>query len=224
MDASGLTDDDLALEAGSVSSEVREEFPELGLVSVTVAARPGRTPRPIKQRLRDLSDRFRGSQAVTMRQDPIPWAYRVFYRQVGIDPDARRTPMEEAAVQRLLKGAFKSRNLLDDALTIALIETGVPLWALDADKIEGELSIRQAEPGERLGRGEEEPTPLPDGRLVVADAVGPVAVLFGGLAPGHGVVDSTVRMTLFSVQVAGVPAIHVEEAFWTCVEVLAAGE
>jgi hypothetical protein len=27
-------------------------------------------------------------------------------------------------------------------------------------------------------------------------------------------------MTLYSLQVAGVPAIHVEEAFWTCLSIL----
>ena len=87
--------------SGWVADEVREEFPELRLISVTLDARPGRSTPGVQERLRGLSDRFRGANAVTMRQDPIPWAYRVFYRHVGLDPDAERTPIEAAAVERL---------------------------------------------------------------------------------------------------------------------------
>ncbi len=61
-----------------------------------------------------------------MRQDPVPWAYRVFWRQVGIDPDTDRTPVEQIALDRLKWGGLRSRNLLDDAITIATLETGVP--------------------------------------------------------------------------------------------------
>ena len=54
----------------------------------------------------------------------------------------------------------------------------------------------------------------------MADDAGPVGVLFGALAPGRGVGPETTRMTLFSVQVAGVPDIHVEEALWTVADIL----
>jgi DNA/RNA-binding domain of Phe-tRNA-synthetase-like protein len=221
VEASGLSggDADVDLVRGEVDASVRVEFPELGLLAATVQHGSGRSPRAVKARLRDLSDRFRGSHAITMRQDPLPWAYRVFYRHIGLDPDATRPPGEAAAVDRLMHGAFRSQNLLDDALLIALLETGVPIWALDADRVEGPIHIRPAGPDEPLGRGPEAMR-LPAGRLVVADERSPVAVLFGEIAPGHGVSPTTGRMTLFALQVAGVPAIHVEEAFWTCVEIL----
>jgi DNA/RNA-binding domain of Phe-tRNA-synthetase-like protein len=166
-----------------------------------------------------MSSRFRGPQAVAMRQEPIPWAYRVFYRHIGLDPDADRTPVEHAAVQRLIQGAFKSRNRLDDALLIALVETGVPIWAFDAATVDGALSIRLTGTAERLGHDARAPA-LVSGRLVVADERSPLAVLFGDLAPDHGVTSHTTRMTLFTVQVQGVPEIHVEEAIYTCVEIL----
>jgi DNA/RNA-binding domain of Phe-tRNA-synthetase-like protein len=201
---------------------VREEFPELALLWVSLEATAGRSPKGVRQRLRALSDRFRGSHAVTMRQAPIPWAYRVFYRHIGLDPDADRTPGEAAAVERLVHGAFRSENLLDDALTIALVETGVPIWALDADRVEGDLGVRLAGERERLGRDPAAP-PLMPGRLVVADERSALAVLFGDLAPGHGVTRHTRRMTLVTLQVAGVPSIHVDEALHTCVEVLRSG-
>jgi DNA/RNA-binding domain of Phe-tRNA-synthetase-like protein len=205
--------------AGWVDAEVAEEFPALRLLELPVTARPGRSPRSVRDRLKYLSNRFRGAQAVAQRQQPVPWAYRVFYRHVGLDPDAERTPAEAATLERLVKGGFKSENLLDDALLIALVETGVPIWALDDTQVDGPLGIRLAETGERLGRAEDAP-PVPEGRLVVADAGGPLAVLFGDLAPGHGVTPDTEAMRLFSVQVDGVPSIHVEEALWQCADIL----
>jgi len=206
-------------EAGWVDAEVADEFPELRLFELAVDARPGRTPRSVQERLRYLSSRFRGPQAVAQRQQPVPWAYRVFYRHVGLDPDADRTPAEAAMLDRLMHGGFKSDNLLDDALLVALVETGVPIWALDAAKVDGTLGVRVAAEGEHLGRAEDAP-PVPAGRLVVADARSPLAVLFGEVAPGHGVTRDTASMRLFSVQVAGVPAIHVEEALFQCSEIL----
>jgi hypothetical protein len=61
---------------------------------------------------------------------------------------------------------------------------------------------------------------VPAGRLVVADDRSPLAILFGELAPRHGVTPDTRAMRLFSVQVAGVPSIHVEEALWQCSDIL----
>ena len=98
----------------------------------------------------------------------------------------------------------------------------MPIWALDDAAVDGGLGLRTAREGERLGRVEGAP-PVPPGRLVVADRTSPVAVLFGELAPGHGVTPETRRMTMFSVQVAGVPRIHVEESLFTCVDLLRDG-
>ena len=109
--------------------------------------------------------------------------------------------------------------MLDDALTIAIMETGVPVWALDADRVEGELGLRPAHRGEQLGAGEYAHD-LPSGRLVVADDAGPVGVLFGALAPGRGVSPETTRMTLLALQVASVPDIHVEEALWAVSDIV----
>lgn len=196
--------DEPLLAEGWVADEVREEFPDLRLRTMVVPRGSGKTPPEIRDRLRMLSDRFRGAQAIVMRQAPIPSAYRVFFRHVGLDPDTTRTPIEEAAVQRLVQGGFKATNLLDDAMLLALIETGIPLWALDADQVSEPLGI---------GTG-------PDGRLAVHDADGPLATLFGDIAPGRGVTKQTTRMLVYTVQVPGVPGIFVDEAMWTCLGVL----
>lgn len=201
---------------GWVALEVSEEFPELSLLTTEVGARPARrSPRALKERLHQLSNRFHGAQAINLRQHPIPAAYRIFYRHIGLDPDLQRTPIEQAVLERMLRGGFRSRNLVDDALLIGLVETGVPVWALDADTLEGPLGIRLTQAGELLGRSADA-LPMAEGRLVVADAAAPLAELFGAIASGHGVNPETRRLALFAVQVAGVPAIHVEEALWTC--------
>ena len=204
-------EDEAAPERGWVAPAVADEFSGLGIAWITVEARSGRSPRQVKERLRELSNRFHGGHAIQMRQRPIPWAYRVFFRQIGLDPDRTRTPVEQLALERMKQGAFVSRSQLDDALTIAIIETGVALRAFDADRAEGRLGLRASAPGESLEgrRGE-----LPSETLVIADEHRPLALLFGATAEGRGVHPHTSRITLAALAVKGVPEIAVEEALW----------
>jgi DNA/RNA-binding domain of Phe-tRNA-synthetase-like protein len=187
---------------------------------MTVQGRVGPSPRSVKQRLRALSNRFHGASVVAMRTQPIPHAYRAFFRQIGLDPDSTRIPSEDVAVARLLHGGLRSEGLPRDALVIALVETGVPVWALDADRVEaGGLGIRLSVSGEMFGTPG---YPLAPGRLVVVDARQAHALLFGALAPGHEASRGTRRMVLFAVGVGGVPDIHLEEALWVGRDVLEA--
>ena len=204
-------------EAGWVAPELRDELPGLGLRYALVERGSGRSPRELKQRLRELSDRFSGPQAINLRHQPIPWAYRVFYRHIGLDPDEQPTPVEELALERIKHGGFRSRSLLDDALTIAIMESGVALRAFDADKVSGAPGIRSSQPGEEL---EGRPGELPLGTLVIADEARPLALLVGATASGRGVVPRTKRTMLCALQVKGVPDIAVEEAIWLAGEVL----
>lgn len=211
---------ELAAAAGFVDPAVQEEFPGLRLDWLTLEGRMRDSPPDVAKRLRALSSRYRGANVIAMRTQPIPHAYRTFFRQIGLDPDTRRVPSEDVAVTRLLDGQFRSRNLIQDALLIALIETGVPVWALNADLVDaGGLGIRPTATGERLG-SVEPAHHLPPGRLVVADAVQIHAVLFGDVAPGHVIGSGTTRIALFTVGVDGVPAIHIEEALWIAVETM----
>ena len=202
-----------AIEDGWVAPELRQEFPGLALRYVVIERGSGRSPRGLKQRLRILSDRFAGPQAIAMRSKPIPWAYRVFFRHIGLDPDRTRTPVEQLALERMQHGGFRSRSVLDDALTIAIVESGVAIRAFDADRVEGGLGIRGSAPGEGL---EGRPGELPPGTLVVADEVRPVALLFAAIASGRGVRRRTRRTTLAAIAVDGVPEAAVEEALWLC--------
>lgn len=144
-----------------------------------------------------------------MRTKPVPQAFRAFFRQIGLDPDVRRIPSEEAAVARLLQGGFRSVDRIADACLVALIETGVPVWALDAERVAPDgLGIRLAG----------EPTP---GSLVVGDGEGACCILFEDPAPDRWVGPRTRRVTLFAVAVDGVPEIHVEEALWCAADLIA---
>jgi DNA/RNA-binding domain of Phe-tRNA-synthetase-like protein len=140
----------------------------------------------------------------------------VFARQVGIDPDTDRTPVEAIALERLRHGGLKSENLVDDALTIAIAETGVPVFALDADKVEGEPGLRLSRPGERLAGVR----PLSARQLVVADDSKAVAIVLGEVSHDAGVTPETARMVLCALRVKGVPEIAVEEALWITAETL----
>ena len=208
-----------AIEDGWVEPELRQEFPGLGLRYVTVERGSGRSSRELKQRLRLLSDRFTGGEAINLRHRPIPWAYRVFFRHIGLDPDRTRTPVEQLALERMQHGGFRSRSVLDDALTIAIVESGVAIRAFDADRIEGRLGVRGSAPGEGL---EGRPGELPAGTLVVADEIRPVALLFAAIASGRGVRRRTRRTILAAIAVEGVPEIAVEEALWLCSDTLSA--
>jgi DNA/RNA-binding domain of Phe-tRNA-synthetase-like protein len=202
---------EVAPEPGWVDEALTEEFPGLSIVSTTIESTTGRSPEALKERLRLLSDRIAGAQAIQLRQQPIPWAYRVFFRHIGLDPDTTRTPIEQLIFERMHDGRFKSRNRVEDALTIAMVEVGVALRAFDADRVEGRVGLRLSAEGEGFeGRA----SPLADGTIVVADEKRALGVLFDRTAEGRGVKRATSRILLVAIGVRGVPDIALEEALW----------
>jgi DNA/RNA-binding domain of Phe-tRNA-synthetase-like protein len=205
-------------EQGWVAPHIAAEFPGLGIASITVDGGPGKSAEVVRGRLRDLSDRFYGSHAIHLRERPIPWAYRVFFRQIGLDPDRTRTPIEQLVLERLEDGAFKSVGMPQDALNIAIVETGVALRAFDGEQV-GRLCIRDAGPGESLP---EQPDELAQGTLVIADERGPIGRLFGEPAEWSGIERVSRRLTIVAIQVEGVPQISVDEALWMAVATLQA--
>ncbi len=209
------------LDDGWIDAELAAEFPDLKLRTAavpTVAAGPSEG---VREQLRFVSDRMSGARAIKLRRDPIPSAYRVFYRHVGLDPDKTLTPVEQAALGRLFHGGYSGGDRVGDALLLALVETGVPIYAVDEETLAGPLGVRPARAGERLGTGEHDPDLRP-GRLVVADPDQAVAALFGDVAPAFRVTKRCRTVRLLAVGVAGVPRIHVEEALFACAEALQA--
>jgi hypothetical protein len=189
---------DPALVAAAVDPLVADEHPCLRVWTARVATRPGRTPPELRDRLRVIADRLRGPQAVAMRSKPVPWAYRVLYRHLGIDPDVTRTPLEALVLDRLLHGGFTTRGVPEDALALATLETGVPVYAADADRV-GALELA---PDDR-------------GRLTLGDERGPVAVLFEPPLPDRAPRGDTRALMLVAIQAPGVEDVYVHEAMWT---------
>jgi DNA/RNA-binding domain of Phe-tRNA-synthetase-like protein len=208
--------DDEVAEGGWIASELRDELPGLGLRFAIVEGGPTRSPAHVRHRLRALSDRFTGAQAINLRHQAIPWAYRVFYRHIGLDPDEQPTPVERLSLERMLHGGFVSQNLLDDALAVAIIESGVALRAFDAEHVVGPLGIRPSAHGEALAERQ-----LVPGTLVIADERRPLGLLFGDPESSIGVPTSrTRRAVIAAIQVRGVPDIAIEEAIWLAASVL----
>jgi DNA/RNA-binding domain of Phe-tRNA-synthetase-like protein len=211
--------EEVPLESGWVVPSLRTEFGGLGLRYTVIDAGTGRSPRELRGRLKHLSDRVYGQHVVNLRREPIASAYRVFFRQIGIDPDEYLPPGEAAMLERLRAGRFTSRDLLEDALTVAVVETGVSVRAFDGDRIEGSLGLRIAQPGEHLAGDRVD---LPEGAIVVADERRPLGLVFGDTGTAVMVAGQTARIALCVVGIPGVPDISVEEALWTAKGILTA--
>lgn len=190
---------------GFVEPQLAAEHPGLWLAWTEVEAAPRPSPPDLRARLRGLADRMHGAQAIALRSRDVPHAYRVFFRHVGLDPDLVRTPPEAVALRRMQEGGLHSRGLVDDALTVAVLETGVGVSAFDAAGLAGGLGLQ-----------------LADGTIVIADDEGPVAVLFGEPVARAAVRRDTRRLALVAVAVPNVAQLFVEEALWTAWEILRA--
>lgn len=212
-----MSDDDPR--EGSVDAAVLDELPGLRLRWVVATVDGGhKTPRGLRRRLEEVSTRFRGANAIQLRTRPVPRAYRVFFRQVGLDPDVERTPVEQLAVERLIRGELHTGDRVTDAVVLGLLETGVPIVAFDEDALEGDVTLRAARPGETLPADGGYAHDVPAGRLVLADGAGPVAVLFGRRSAAHGPHRRTATVRLVAIAVPGVPEPHVDEALWLAAE------
>ena len=191
------------VQTGFVDPRVASELPGIGLAWIAFDVSADVTRRSsarLRERLRSLSDGGRGADAVALRSRPIPHAYRVLFRALGLEPDVERVPAEEYMLERMQRGGFPSRGVLADALLIATVETEVGVWALDASLVTGSLGLGLA--GERL---------------VVTDEAATLARVF---APTPEVPGACRRLVLFSIVAPGVPAVAVEEALWTAWDVI----
>ena len=153
-----------------------------------------RSPPALRRRLHALADRHGGARAITQATREIPEAYRILSRRLGQE---RRSPAEELTIKRLIRGQYRSRGVLRDALLIATVDTEVGVWALDADLLHGE--------------------PRAVDRAVVDDA-GPIAPLLEDPAT---VTRATRRLVLYAILAPGVPDMAIEEALLTAWEITA---
>jgi hypothetical protein len=172
--------------------------PGLAWCAFTVARNPlRRSPRGLRRRLHALSDRHGGARAIAPSEREIPQAYRVLSRRLR---EERRSPAEELTLERLVRGQFRSRGVLPDALLIATVDTEVGVWALDAERLSGGL---------RLAPG------------VVADDVGPRAAW---LADPRHVTRATRRLLLYALVPRDVPWPAAQEALLLAWDVVTSAE
>lgn len=86
--------------------------------------------------------------------------------------------------KRLEAAGLRSINNIVDLTNYVMLETGQPLHAFDAAKISGgQVIVRRAKPGETLKALDEQTYKLGAQDLVIADAVGPIAIagVIGGM-------------------------------------------
>ena len=177
--------------------------------------RPGQPAARLKQRLRMLADRYTGGKVIHMRQDPVPWAYRVFSRQVGIDPTRTARRWRPSRSQRLKHGGLRARTSWTTRSRSRSPRPACRWWRSTPSGWRASWA-RLARSGEALGRRR----PLSARQLVVADAARPVAIVLGEVGRGRGVTPETERMVLCALGVKGVPRISLEEALWCAAETL----
>ena len=174
-----------------------------------------------RERLGRLSGEFRPVQMVRENAGrAVLEPYRAFERGIGLDPSTPRTRVEYAARESLPAGRLASTGAVPDALLAVLVMTGVPVWALDARRVDGDPALRTSEPGERPG-GRRRGSPLPAGSIVVADAHAPLVLLLHD--PPERLAGARAReVVLYAVGVEGVPLVTVTEAVWTAARFLRA--
>ncbi len=192
-----------------------QDFPVLAVLHVSCALGGSAYARAAKERLALLGDRIGGDLVAAMRQQAVPGAYRAFARQIGLDPDGDATPLEQTLMSRIRAGRFVPASSTRDACTVAMLETGVPVWALDEAQVEGGLRIGalSADGAETL-----DGPPARRGDLAVWDAGRPLALLLGDVGDAVGPSRRTRDVRLFALRVEGVPDASVREALWTAAQ------
>ena len=214
--------DPARVEAGWVAERLAAGAARPAAATLAIEATGGRrrTPPALRSACGRSPTASAARRRCTCAASPVPHAYRVFFRHVGLDPDATARPVEAAALDRLMHGGFASRDRLADALLLAVVETGVPVWALDAERARrpaGRCARRGAASGCGEGQTRDDAgrrAPRRRGRRACRSPS-----LFGRRRPRarrrrarRGPAPAS------RSSVAGVPAIHVEEALCTCAE------
>ena len=112
-----------------------------------------------------------------LRDDPDFRAYRDFFWRLGIDPTKNR-PAAEALIRRVLNDKpIPKINTWVDAYNMVSIQTAIPIASFDADLLEGDLLMREAEEGEEfLGIAMKKPMVLKGGEAVIQDEARLIAI------------------------------------------------
>ncbi|MFW5954922.1 MAG: phenylalanine--tRNA ligase subunit beta [Guyparkeria sp.] len=119
----------------------------------------------------------------------------VYLTQV-IEHIPARGATDPVIAERLRRAGVKTVEPIVDILNYVMLETGQPMHAFDAEKIEGDIRVRRASRGETIAALNDQELTLDDDCLVVADSRGPIALAgIIGSAPS-GVTGETRRIVL----------------------------
>ena len=109
--------------------------------------------------------------------------------------------------ERLLKAKIRPINNIVDITNFVLLETGQPLHAFDLEKIEEEIIIRSASPGEKIKTLDGEMRTLNESMLLITDKKKPLAIagIMGGeesqvTEATHNVLLESAYFTPFSIR------------------------
>ncbi|MDL9938937.1 phenylalanine--tRNA ligase subunit beta [Gordonia sp. ABSL1-1] len=113
----------------------------------------------------------------------------------GVDPSA---PSPWWMQKRLLIAGIRPISAIVDVTNYVMIEFGQPLHAFDADRVTGTVTVRAAQPGEKLRTLDDVDRVLDPEDVVIADETGPIALagVMGGGTTEVG--DQTTRVLLES--------------------------
>jgi phenylalanyl-tRNA synthetase beta chain len=104
--------------------------------------------------------------------------------------------------ERLRRSGVRSLGPVVDVTNYVMLELGQPMHAFDLGRLDGEIRVRMAEPGERLALLNGDEPALGADTLVIADARAPVALagIMGGAgsAVGEGTRDILLESAFFS--------------------------
>ena len=206
---------ELDAESGWLDHRFAGEFPTVSMRYTVIEATNLRSSPAMRSRLADHSTKFTGTYAMELPRHQIPAAYRAFYRQLGLNPDAQPPALEAIARERILRGWFPSHGVVSDALLVATIESHIALQVIDAAELDGPLGIRPA-------RTEDSPTFTP-GTLVIADAQKPVAELFGPPVDSCVVSAVTTSIAIYAVGVPGMDPWLLDDALWRVADMIRMG-
>lgn len=193
-----------------LSQELKEAYPGLGVRTVQVdGIEVNRESKSLEEYKEEVINKVKSSRDLSeLMDDPIYRKYRDFLWRIGIDPTKVR-PASEALVRRILQGkSLPKINTAVDAYNMASIISGVPIAALDADKIEGKLEMDFSRPGmEFSGIGMKEPKVLKGRELIIKDSREIVAIYLYRDADKSKITGNTRRIFLIA---CGVPGIGME--------------
>ena len=99
----------------------------------------------------------------------------VYLTQV-IEHIPARGETDPVIAERLRRAGVKTVEPVVDILNYVMLETGQPMHAFDAERVQGDIRIRRATAGETMAALNDEKLTLEDDCLVVADSEGPIAL------------------------------------------------